>query len=711
MDYSKIKEACDTGNLDLETFKNFLSHQHQKDKKNGFTSELFALLCEYGNLEIIQYICDDFEFNKHCSETTVTYSIREGITEAIKNNHLDIIKFLLKWDKNNMKVLCGFDNCKFFHYATKGNHIEIIRYFIEIFKPDTYFIATSWIKFYPIIYLCNNGHFDIFKYFIDQETNMKALEAYFMIACEYADLDTVKYLKEIKKVDTTINVSDDNSSEYEFNEEDSNDDDYEEYNAFKVNKFWNLAKINLFQNVVDKAILLACKNGNITIIEYLISTGHDLNTVSDLCFPGACAGGDLDTVKYLKDKGLNIHTFNDLAFCWACSEGNLNVVRYLVEECDDVDIHVGTDLGYFLASSNGQLNVVKYLVEECDGVDIYRSVKTKQTRYDSEICDDWDNFYDSDSSDEYYSSWFVYNNSFLEACKNGHLNVVEYLWGICEKYELFHIGIAFNHLCTIRSKDTKYFELIKFFLKHCRSHISISKGFLECCNSYYHATYSINIFRYFVKYERDNINIHSGFLESCGSGHDELLKYFIEECDCDAREALFFIMNIDEKNRYSSSCLALILDNYIEVFSKDDLTEILEFSYEHEDESVLKSLLSSNCKFKQDKDEFLLFIEFVLEEYGNKSYFYYPRKYYCEMLLKYYETTYQKFTIDQIKKFLSLKICKLSLDPQYSDFEYKGLNEYLNKRLDESYKEIEDIMTKDSNIPFDVSSHHILEYL
>ena len=96
----------------------------------------------------------------------------------------------------------------------------------------------------------------------------------------------------------------------------------------------------LNQEELNEQFIYACRDGNLEIIKYLL-TSHELK------------------------ENVDIHAENDWGFVWSCRNGNLEVVKYLLtsaELTEHVDIHAKDDLGFRSACYEGRLEVIKYLI-------------------------------------------------------------------------------------------------------------------------------------------------------------------------------------------------------------------------------------------------------------------------------------------------------------------------------------------------------------
>ena len=117
----------------------------------------------------------------------------------------------------------------------------------------------------------------------------------------------------------------------------------------------------------DEALSLACENGHLNVVKYLVENGANIHVGIERPLRSACREGHLKVVKYLVEHGANIRETNDeYALVVAAEEGHLAVVQYLVEQ----GAHIQGQYNEALRSAcrYGHLAVVQYLVEQ--GADI-----------------------------------------------------------------------------------------------------------------------------------------------------------------------------------------------------------------------------------------------------------------------------------------------------------------------------------------------------
>ena len=61
--------------------------------------------------------------------------------------------------------------------------------------------------------------------------------------------------------------------------------------------------------VINNALRIASRCGNLPLVEFLVSKGADIHNGNNIALIWASYYGHLDIVKFLADKGANIHTY------------------------------------------------------------------------------------------------------------------------------------------------------------------------------------------------------------------------------------------------------------------------------------------------------------------------------------------------------------------------------------------------------------------
>ena len=191
--------------------------------------------------------------------------------------------------------------------ASNCDNLAVVKYLVENG-------ADIYNKDYALQEACSNGHLEVVKYLVEQNTKKsKRCEGFSLVsAAKNNHLDVVKYLLE-KGVDIHT---------------DNND-----------------------------ALRKASKNNHLEMVKYLVEKGAYIHP-NNGALESASKNGHLEVVKYLAENGANIYT-NFGALAYACFNGHLEVVKYLVENGADISNIDEHELN--IVSLSGHLEVVKYI--------------------------------------------------------------------------------------------------------------------------------------------------------------------------------------------------------------------------------------------------------------------------------------------------------------------------------------------------------------
>ena len=199
------------------------------------------------SVETIEALMQDVEFKPN-----------ELIHEAIRNDYLDVVKYLIE-QCTDAHECYYYELCD----ACENGSLDVVKYLIEqgadIHSRDDF--AIRWTS------IC--GRLDIVKYLVEQGADIHASDDYALrIASESGYSDIVKCL-----VEHGANIH--------------ADDDY--------------------------ALRWASDGGYFDIVKYLVEQGANIHASDDVALQWASYKGHLDVVKYLVEHGADIHADNDSA--------------------------------------------------------------------------------------------------------------------------------------------------------------------------------------------------------------------------------------------------------------------------------------------------------------------------------------------------------------------------------------------------------------
>ena len=360
--------------------------KYNKDIPKDFETNIF-IACEEGKLSSVKYLIDEIglyqadEYNEK-GESLLHIATRIG--------HLPLVSYLI--EKGADKEGKDRNGDTPLHYACKFGHLHIVNYLIKDCCVSINPFNNN--KETPFITALKNQQNIIEQYFIKKFNYPKNLETNIFIACEEGKLSSVQCLIEKEKVNPDIT-----------NE-----------NGFSPIHF-------------------ASRNGHLSIVEYLISKGANIEAKDKYGrtpLHYACQEKHLQIVEYLISNGANIKAKdsfeqtphlvllenNDLPsnlepllvssiiekpkdyesnIFQACKEGKFTSVKWIIEQekennINKTDFDKKTPLHY--ACEKGHLEIAEYLIlngERIDQKDIYEKT------------------------------------ALIYGCENGHLPIIEFL--------------------------------------------------------------------------------------------------------------------------------------------------------------------------------------------------------------------------------------------------------------------------------------------
>jgi len=290
---------------------------------------------EVGNINIIKYIVQ----KKRQDIKKGSELINTLLMAACKYGHEDIVKYLVEHEDASvnyineipyLKMKNGYYGTPLMTACENGNE-AIVKYLVEKGANINIEFFVKYKYWTPLAISCKYGHEKIVKYLIENGANKITLNGFkpFINACIYERKIITKYFLE--------------------NEEDVN-------------------VKNIYYGI---NLSIACKNGNETIVKYIVEKeGTDIiNYRSNKPLIWACENGNETIVKYLVEKGADInkgmeHGNGNTPLIAACKEGHENIIKYLIEK--GADINIGNRKGIYpiyKAYESGKIDIVKFLMD------------------------------------------------------------------------------------------------------------------------------------------------------------------------------------------------------------------------------------------------------------------------------------------------------------------------------------------------------------
>jgi ankyrin repeat protein len=314
---------------------------------------MFNEVCRQGHIAVVKWLLtiippiEDEEM------------IQEIFNEACRSGHLNIAKCIFNAYPNTN--ISTHDDHTFRMVCSLG-HLNIARWLLKI-KQD---IDISTEDDHAFRQACENGHLDVAKWLLhmkpDIDIRVEADNA-FKTACEKGHLEVAKWLFDINpnidiSLDDVINTSLDDV-----------------INTKKANThvvkwlFEVMPELYSFHNrggLVD-AFIDSCLTGNLELVKMIFEKQaeyiSDRTTITNNAFDLACKSGNIELVNWLLNEFSNIDlsTNDELPFINACTNGHFMLAKRLLELKPDINISANQDKAFKNACRNGHQEVIRWL--------------------------------------------------------------------------------------------------------------------------------------------------------------------------------------------------------------------------------------------------------------------------------------------------------------------------------------------------------------
>lgn len=328
---------------------------------------------------------------------------------------------------------------------------------------------------------------------------------------------------------------------------------------------------------INTAFRLSCINGHIAIAKWLITIypNTDIHSNDNYAFKGACERGYLDVAKWLFLSGSQISTDTfeyvikgacenghfemaqwlfsicsvrsstiEYAFRVACAGGYLETAKWLLTRNPDIEISACDNYAFENACQNGHLDVVEWMIQ-LTGLrfQIHNSTFVKICGYGHrDIAETLVKYlFELVASSElnalavhYHFTqvecFYIIENAFQEACRNGKLDMVFWMFTtfpeLHESIDEYAFGLACSngHLHVAKwllqkKPEINIFEKkITNYGKTFLFHIACMEGFLEVAKWLFMVSgYSFNI----------SFDNEFAFRHACKNGHFDVANWLL----------------------------------------------------------------------------------------------------------------------------------------------------------------------------------------
>ena len=495
--------ACQYGHLDIVQY--LINDQNCKpETTNTKGCTPLHIVCKSGHLHIVKYLITDHKCNPHCTDN-------DGYTPlhaASESGNIETVNYLITEQGCDPNVVDSIGNTPL-HYASESGHLDIVQCLITIFNCDPKQSNSKGST--PLHFACLGGQIPVVKYLIEEHqcspncTNMFGNTSVYL-ACLSGCLPLVKYLIDKHGCNPQI----------------ANNDGLTPLHSVCLNGHLDITKYlisncNCDPQCIDNSgntpLHSACENCHLEVARYLI-TEHKCspehgNVIGYTPLHSAAFHGHLAVVKYLITEHKcslqhgNVNGSTPLHS--AASNGRLAVVKYLITALGS-NPQIANNNGLtplHCACLNGQLDITKYLISDCN----------------SDLrC--------SDNSG---------NTPLHCTCQNGHLEVAKYL---ITEHKCSPEDGNINGCTPLHSAaNNGHLAVVKYLISElgCNPQIADSNGntplHYTCLNGH------LDVTKYLISDCNCNpqFSTHNGntpLYWACRNGHLEVARYLITEHKC-----------------------------------------------------------------------------------------------------------------------------------------------------------------------------------
>ncbi|AGD93071.1 putative ankyrin repeat protein [Megavirus lba] len=304
-------------------------------------------------VEIIKYIDTPDIFFSNTKFLNLVLLIKPKINiikYCIQKDYLKIISNLYKIRSNKKfyNIVFGkMTNKKCYHESCVRGKINIIDYF------EKYHSYTKYEDpFYYLIVVCEYGHLDLAKYFINKGANFrKHKDCAMRLAAKNGHLDLVKYF-----VEKGANITAKNNYVlkkaskyghlhiikylYSIHIYLHSDDNYAyriatKYNHLNIIKYLNLDSYLIPWWIKKDSLFHFSESGNLEAVKYLADYVERMWW--DYALVCSSRNGHIEIVKYFVEKGANIYAHEENPLICACKYGYTDIILYLIEKGMSID--------------------------------------------------------------------------------------------------------------------------------------------------------------------------------------------------------------------------------------------------------------------------------------------------------------------------------------------------------------------------------------
>ena len=545
-DYTSLHWACEKNHLEIVKFLTSKPECNcEADDKNDNRPLHIACLFS-GNVELVRYLVEEAD----CDINAKGSNDNTSLLWACYKNQLEIVKFLTSKPECNRESANKFGNLPLHLACGFSGNVELVRYLVEEAGCDIN--AKGENDYTSLHWACEKNQLEIVKFLTSKpECNRESAERFgnlpLHIACIFSgNVELVRYLVEEADCDINAKGSNDYTSLHWACEK----------NQLEIVKFLT-SKPECNREAGDednnRPLHIACIfSGNVELVRYLVEEADcDINAKGsndNTSLLWACYKNQLEIVKFLTSKPEcnreSANKLGNLPLHLTCGfSGNVELVRYLVKEADcDINAKGSNDYtSLHWACEKNQLEIVKFLTSKpecnCEAGDednnrplhiaCIFSGNVELVRY---LVEEADCDINAKGSND--------NTSLLWACYKNQLEIVKFLTSKpeCNRESANKLGNLPLHLTCGFSGNV---ELVRYLVEEAGCDIN-AKGENDYTSLHWACEKNqLEIVKFLTSKPECNRESAERFgnlplhIACIFSGNVELVRYLVEEADCD----------------------------------------------------------------------------------------------------------------------------------------------------------------------------------
>ncbi|XP_048241730.1 uncharacterized protein LOC125374644 [Haliotis rufescens] len=329
-------------------------------------SDCLMLACEEGNVSIMKHLLSlkTFDINRRGG-----WSKQTAVMMAAERGQYDVYNLLVLEGAD--LSLTDEDNCDCLMFACEGGNMSIVKHLLSLKIFD---INRRWgsPKQTAVMMAAERGQYDVYNLLVLEGADLSLADEdnrdCLMLACEGGNVSIVKHLLSLKIIDINRRCGSPKQTAVMMAAKKGH---YDVYNLLVLEG----ADLSLTDESNRDCLMLACKEGNVSIVKHLLSLKTlDINvqreSLKQTAVMIAAKKGHYDVYNLLVLEGADLSLTDESnidCLMFACEGGNVSVVKHLLSlKIFDINRRGGfwNETPVMMAAINGHYGVYNLLVLE-----------------------------------------------------------------------------------------------------------------------------------------------------------------------------------------------------------------------------------------------------------------------------------------------------------------------------------------------------------